>query len=259
MLDWIITNKEWIFSGVGLSILSLGGAMLFKKKEPKTQNVEGIQASGPVTIYQASDSAHINVSLPSKRVSAQLKVVDLSIIEDDDNPNPILDLKLRNTGDEVAFVKRISFKTLQHWDVLTDIHPSLRPVSAIYDVNVSETSGSVVNHNISHELKPQETDRIQLRLSTKYFGDPVGLSIFLLAGHVIYNEDDSKEDFSHALVNIQPSVLVEGSYFPGYAKGTITRNKEVANAIFKLPLAEYVVQEGIVEALQSWLEAPDEG
>jgi hypothetical protein len=259
MLDWIILNKEWIFSGIGLSILSLGGAILFKKKEPKTQKAEKINTSGSVNIYQASDNAQINISTVTKYRATLLKVVDLSIAENGNYPNPILDLKLRNAGDEVAFVKAISFQTLRHWDIATDAYSKLKSVSATYDIEVSEATTSVACYNISHELKPQETDRIQVRLCTKYFGDPVGLSIFLLAGHVIYNEDDSKEDFCHLLVNIQPPALVQGSYFPGYSKGTVTYNKEVAKVIFQLPLAEYVVQEGILEVLQSWIDAPDEG
>src|SRR5689334_8927913 len=138
MLDWILKNKEWIFSGVGLSIVSLGGTILFKKKNPKAQNVEGIQASGPVTIYQASDNAHIEFQSNAKRSAAKVQVVDVFIVEDDDYPNPILDIKLRNSGDEVAFVKSIGFKTIQHWDIFTDTHPSLKSVSATYDVSVSE-------------------------------------------------------------------------------------------------------------------------
>lgn len=233
--------------------------MLFKKKDPKAQNIEGIQASGPVTIYQASDSAQIRVESHVKRTGAKVQVVDVSVIEDDDYPNPILDIKLRNSGDEVAFVKSIGFQTVQHWDIFTDTHPSLKPVSATYDVSVSDAVTSRACYNISHEIKPQETDRIQIRLSTEYFGDPVGLSIFLLDAEIIYNEDNSKGKLPTLLLNIQPSVIVQGSYFPGYAKGTISRNKAVAKTVLGLPLGEMVVQGGISEALESWLQAPAEG
>lgn len=233
--------------------------MLFKKKDPKAQNVEGIQASGPVTIYQASDSAQIRVESHVKRTAAKVQVVDVSVVEDDDYPNPILDIKLRNSGDEVAFVKSIGFQTVQHWDIFTDTHPSLKPVSATYDVSVSEAVTSRAHYKISHEIKPQETDRIQIRLSTEYFGDPVGLSIFLLDAEIIYNEDNSKGKLPTLLLNIQPSVFVQASYFPGYSKGTISRNKAVAKTVLGLPLGEMVVQGGIPEALESWLQAPAEG
>jgi len=233
--------------------------MLFKKKDPKTQNVEGIQASGPLTIYQASDSAQIRVETHVKRTAAKVQVVDVSIVEDDDYPNPILDIKLRNSGDEVAFVKSIEFQTVQHWDIFTDNHPSLKSVSAAYEVSISETAPSRAHYKISHEIKPQETDRIQIRLSTEYFGDPVGLSIFLLDAEITYNEDNLKGKLPSLLLNIQPSVVVQGSYFPGYSKGTITRNKAVAKTVLGLSLGEMIVQDGILEALESWLQAPAEG
>lgn len=233
--------------------------MLFKKKSPKAQNVERIQASGPVTIYQASDSAQIRVEAPVKRTVAKVQVVDVYVVEEDDYPNPILDIKLRNIGDEVAFVKSIGFQTVQHWDIFTDTHPSLKPVSATYDVSVSKSVTARSHYKISHEIKPQETDRIQIRLSTEYFGDPVGLSIFLLDAEIIYNEDNSKGKLPTLLLNIQPSVVVQGSYFPGYSKGTISRNEEVAKMVLGLPLGEMVVQAGILEALESWLQAPTEG
>lgn len=233
--------------------------MLFKKKDPKAQNVKEIQASGPVTIYQASDSAQIRVESHVKRTAAKVQVVDVAVVEDDDYPNPILDIKLRNSGDEVAFVKSIGFQTVQHWDIFTDTHPSLKPVSATYDVSISEAVASRAHYKISHEIKPQETDRIQVRLSTEYFGDPIGLSIFLLDAEIIYNEDNSKGKLPTLLLNIQPSVVVQGSYFPGYSKGTISLNKAVAKTVLGLPLGEMVVQGGIPEALESWLQAPAEG
>lgn len=233
--------------------------MLFKMKGPKAQNVEEIHASGPVTIYQASDSAQIKVESHVKRTAAKVQVVDVSIVEGADYPNPILDIKLRNNGDEVAFVKRIEFKTVQHWNIFTDTHASLKLVSAAYDVSVSEAVTSRAHYKISHEIRPQETDRIQIRLSTEYFCDPVGLSIFLLDAEIIYNEDNSKGKLPTLLLNIQPTATVQGSYFPCYSNGTITRNKAVAQTILGLPLGEMVVQDGISEALESWLQAPAEG
>lgn len=258
MIDWILQNKEWLFSGVGLSILSLGGTMLFKKKAPKPNNVEHIHSSGSVTIYQASDNAQIRVETNVKRSPAVVHVVDVSIVESDDHHHPSLDIKLRNAGDEVAFVKCISFKTLSHWDIHTDSHPSLKGISATYGVMVSEVSCSISQYKLSHEIRPQETDRIQVRLGTNYSGDPNGLSIFLLEADIAYNEGTSKTSLPGLLLNILPPELVQASYFPGYAKGTVTRNKAVADAVFALQLGELVVQDGILEALDSWRQAPAE-
>ncbi|MQR02475.1 hypothetical protein GEV47_17505 [Glaciimonas sp. GS1] len=57
ILDWIVANKEWVFSGIGASALSLlVGVFARKKKASPTQsqtsgkNSTNIQAGGDINI-----------------------------------------------------------------------------------------------------------------------------------------------------------------------------------------------------------------
>lgn len=36
ILNWIYQNKEWIFSGIGITVLTILATLLFKKKDKKS-------------------------------------------------------------------------------------------------------------------------------------------------------------------------------------------------------------------------------
>lgn len=259
MLDWLLNNKEWLFSGVGIFALGLIMSIFSKNKNKNNPNqvIKNITSSGSITINQANNNSKITIASPERK-PAKLELVDIYEKEEDSDVYiPIIEVKLRNSGDEVAFVKQAKFRTLNHWDIHTDHHPSLKEVSATYDLNISENIGSISCLKIPHEIKPQETDRIEFRLSTKYFGDPNGLSIFLLEVSLSYNEDSSTVT-SKLLIHIPYPAIVQGSYFPGYSKTTISRNKNTAREILSIERKKITIPKHIKEALESWLNAPDE-
>lgn len=55
-MDWIIENKEWLFSGVGISIIGLIYYLIVKNKRNKVQkqkagkNSTNVQAGGDINI-----------------------------------------------------------------------------------------------------------------------------------------------------------------------------------------------------------------
>ncbi len=58
MVDWLISNKDWLFSGAGIAIITLIGGMLIKRRKDssnvqrkKTEyNSKGIKVRGDVNI-----------------------------------------------------------------------------------------------------------------------------------------------------------------------------------------------------------------
>lgn len=263
MIEWIINNKEWIFSGAGIFILSIL-ITLFSKNKAKnnqSQNIENITSASSTIINQANGNSKIIVNAPKKQ-KAILNIVDIHEVDEENNESesyiPLIEVKIRNSGEEVAFLKKVTFKTLNHWDIYTDQHPSLKEVSATYDVKISEINNSLSNINISHEIKPQETDRIEFTLSTDYFGDPLGLSIFQLELELFYNEDSSSVKSSQIIMHIPPPIILEGSYFSGYSKNTVSKNKQIAKEILNIDNKNLKITEHIKTALNSWINAPDE-
>ena len=145
-----------------------------------------------------------------------------------------VELKLRNAGSEVAFVKEVTFYTVKHWQLLTDRNHRAVDVSATYDISISEKTGSLAKKKIHHEIKPQETDRIRFKLHSKFSADLDGLSLYLIQVNVHYNEEMAPASFRQTLVNIRPPQVSEGSYFGGYSNETLKNNKYLAREILKL-------------------------
>lgn len=255
LVDWLQFNKTWLFSGVGGTLICGVTTFLFHRETRKNQKATVKEPEGPVTIIQMNDDSKVHLETV-ERSSANIQVVGVTIIEVE-GCSPILDVKFRNKGDEVAFVKKVEFKTLGHWAISTDRLPSLREVSAKYDLLVDRAISSVCSVNVSHEVKPQETDRIRVRLSTDFKDDPLGLSLFLLAGTLVFNESDTRSEIPTLLTDISPPVVVQASYFPGYDDSTIVHNKRVAREVLGLITSHVVVQEDIEGALLSWIDAPD--
>lgn len=203
---------------------------------------------------------------PASDLCKTIKVNSLHVVDvyekencqvDEFRPTTI-EIKFRNAGNQVAFLKEIRIKTVKHWEVLTDRHHSLVAVSARYDLSISQLSNSKTKIKVHHEIKPQETDRLELMLSTNYRSDPDGLSLFLLEIDALYNENSEKCLLPPIIVNIKSLFESAGSYFPHYSRATIELNKAVAEEITNLRRSNGVlIADYVIDALESWKNAPN--
>lgn len=79
MLDYIINNKEWIFSGAGVTLVLLLGA-LFKKRSKKVTNETGIFDSHPpisqplVSVYTLVPNFLLKWRFREYRLNALIKI-----------------------------------------------------------------------------------------------------------------------------------------------------------------------------------------
>ena len=98
MVEWIISNKEWIFSGLGIAIISAFFAIL-KTKTPK--GGEGnLNVSGDKNVIGDGNILQIT-NLTEEKQQSNIKIVDISLNEDKEF---IVDIKalsktVRYTGD----------------------------------------------------------------------------------------------------------------------------------------------------------------
>lgn len=189
---------------------------------------------------------------------SQLHIVDIFELDDVDDQATTIEVKLRNSGNTVVFLKEATFETSNHWEIITDKHHSLVEVSAKYDVEISEVTGDKSIIKVHQEIKPQETDRIHIRISTNHHSDPDGLSLFMLNIGFVYNEDAAIALSKPVILNIKPKFQSRGSYFPCYSLGTITKNKAVAMEVVNQKASGAHVEKYVLDALNSWLEAPSE-
>ena len=101
MVEWIISNKEWIFSGLGIAIISAFFAIL-KTKTP-TGGEGNLNVSGDKNVIGDGNILQIT-NLTEEKQQSNIKIVDISLNEDKEF---IVDIKLRNIGDQVAYIKEI--------------------------------------------------------------------------------------------------------------------------------------------------------
>lgn len=63
-MDWIIgnivDNREWIFSGIGVLILSVAARLIFKNKEKKNIN-QNIKSGDNSTNVQGGDNTTVTI------------------------------------------------------------------------------------------------------------------------------------------------------------------------------------------------------
>jgi len=111
-----------------------------------------------------------------------------------------LDLRLRNIGSRTAVLKSIDFNFIKSWEIQNDITPAfeLLTPSAKYELNNfssslinvrdSKSKSQTKSINISHEIKPNESDRILVRVLNL---DNSDIGIFTI--RLNYNKNNSIE------------------------------------------------------------------
>ena len=183
MVEWIISNKEWIFSGLGIAIISAFFAIL-KTKTPK--GGEGnLNVSGDKNVIGDGNILQIT-NLTEEKQQSNIKIVDISLNEDKEF---IVDIKLRNIGDQVAYIKEISFDILDYYNMINPqmTHYQLVESSHTYDVVLGKEKQQVFN--VSQSIGANEVDRFQVKLASS-IAETRMVTIYYLTLSIIYDEDN---------------------------------------------------------------------
>lgn len=127
---------------------------------------------------------------------SSLKLVDTVI--NDELENPEIDIKVRNTGNDVAFLKQATIYVEKKWKVLVQKPGSGVSLSATYDIEIPPSSTPyTISTIISQEIQPNAVDRFSLRIT----GAPEDVLLVHLS--LLYDEDNKS-------VNSEPMVFVAG-------------------------------------------------
>lgn len=183
MVELIVSNKEWIFSGLGIAIISAILAIIKMgrhKGEKDTPNI-----SGDKNIIGDGNIVQITNYAPEKQPS-NLKIVDISFNVDN---GLIVDIKLRNVGDQVAFIKEISFDILDYYNMVNPqiTHYKLVESSNTYDVILGDKKQQLFK--VSQSLGVNEVDRFQMKIASS-MAETSMATIFYLSFSIIYDEDN---------------------------------------------------------------------
>ena len=162
-----------------------------------------------------------------------LRLVDISI-DEPRNKFPTLDVKLRNIGDEVIFLKRATFKILKAGELRNPriCNYQLIPVSWNYDV-IFRRAEEEISHNISQALDPNSVDRFTFTIGQKG-GDPVLPTLYYFQLMLTYNEDDKSISSSPIVLPVPSDISWGGMYTHGFNEGIAKRNLEILEDFSRL-------------------------
>ena len=103
-----------------------------------------------------------------------------------------VDIKLRNNGNEVALIKRVEIEIKKKWVLIVEkgVTYSEKPSSATYDININTERNTpfTLKVNVSHEIKPNETDRFTMTL--KNGPGAFNTYVYLADLNIFFNEGD---------------------------------------------------------------------
>lgn len=219
LLYSIIDGKEWIFSGIGGTIIVSILNLLKKNNKKKTEQTEKqVHIEGNQNIVGNSNSFQINVKSNNE---ADLRIVDVFV--NNSKERPALDIKVRNLGDQVAFIKEIVFNIYDYYVMLNPQNISFNcvPPSYVYDVILDDEK--VQNYKISQAIKANCVDRFQIKMASSIAKTNMP-TIYCLSLDIIYNEDNKSVKSDKIIVPLPSTDEVAGCFICGVSMENAKKN-----------------------------------
>jgi hypothetical protein len=139
--------------------------------------------------------------------NGRLQLVETQVL--DSKQFPILDFKLRNTG-EVAFLKSAEFKVQRVWEIMPGMLPDAVPASWNYDLILPALGAPYsLEKPISQVVKAGDVDRFTFTIGTDA---PPSLIkyMYLISVDLIYDEDNKRLNSPALLFVTRPQSCILG-------------------------------------------------
>jgi hypothetical protein len=165
---------------------------------------------------------------------SDLELVDASFEESAEATT--LDIKVRNTGEKVAYVKVVNFNVERTWELWSTIFPARVPVSGNYDVTLTPAGTPYTRTvKLSQSIDPNEVDRFTFTLTlndrARAYSEKTNY-VFLTTVDLVYDEDDKIISSENLLfVRELPWQQAESgvkTYFPYGVPGPLDDDQEAS-------------------------------
>ncbi|CAM5308225.1 hypothetical protein LSPH24S_01664 [Lysinibacillus sphaericus] len=193
---------------------------LAKVSTVSIQNNSGSEFNNSTIVN--NNSGVINNNFTQKK--AEIKIIDIEINEDDEYP--ILDIKVRNIGDEVAFLKKINFNIHDYYEMVNPIEINYQRIESSYTYDVLLSGVENKKYSISQSIEPNGVDRFKIKIASELGEDPLMPVIYKFNFSIFYNEDDSRIESSSLILPVPITFEVLGSFSHGFVKENAIKNYE---------------------------------
>lgn len=158
----------------------------WSKTSGKVIVVSGFIAA--VTTILTSFGSVLNLFRSAKNKGVQ--VVDVMI-----GSNDTIDVKLRNTGSEVAYIKKARLHVKRSWKIVPDTSSSFMKVepTETYQVNIDSEKEApyTIEIPVSQGIKPNDFDRFQLSLYHKQPDSDNNTYVYLTDIELVMDENNA--------------------------------------------------------------------
>lgn len=234
---------------------------LFYSPSPNKTNTESISKgidslkNNQTKIIQkhsiAVDSNIVIDKLSSYQNDSNLKLVSIGFLEtSQETKNTVLDIKVRNVGNKVAFITKAIFTIEKIWQLKPFSEPlGYKSVSYNYDIKLSLNNYPYsIEKNISQEIKSNDVDRFTFTLGNDSLSNQLLWRdlVFFMKIVLIYNEDNHTIGTDNLLFS-PGSEFVDSSYFNNkyslpddlppsteYAKEILVNNQKIFSDLLSI-------------------------
>lgn len=234
---------------------------LFYSPSPNKTNTESISKgidslkNNQTKIIQkhsiAVDSNIVIDKLSSYQNDSNLKLVSIGFLEtSQETKNTVLDIKVRNVCNKVAFITKAIFTIEKIWQLKPFSEPlGYKSVSYNYDIKLSLNNYPYsIEKNISQEIKSNDVDRFTFTLGNDSLSNQLLWRdlVFFMKIVLIYNEDNHTIGTDNLLFS-PGSEFVDSSYFNNkyslpddlppsteYAKEILVNNQKIFSDLLSI-------------------------
>lgn len=188
---------------------------------------------------------------------SDLELVDASFEESAEATT--LDIKVRNTGERVVYLKEANFNVERTWELWSTIFPARVPVSGNHDVTLTPAGTPYTRTvELSRSIDPNEVDRFTFTLTlndrARAYSEKTNY-VFLTTVDLVYDEDDKVLSSEKLLfVRELPWQQAESgvkTYFPYGVPGPVDRHQDPSFRAIRAHNAQVVDEISRIEGTKS--------
>lgn len=162
--------------------MNISGPFRWFKKQPVT--IRGAVIGG---LFLLAAAALATILPRAFSGDSALRLVDFSV--DDTRRIPILDIKVRNVGDRIGFLKRAVVHVERMWGLRPFAYFDFEPVRWVYDLKLPDRPVPYeVELDLSQSVEPDAVDRFAISLTHGHYGHV----FYLVWLELVYDEDDKR-------------------------------------------------------------------
>lgn len=234
LIEFLVEQWEWVVgSGIFATLIGFALEKFFNKnEETKGYHIGNVNAK-TINIYNTEKIKHLNNSKSNK--DSKLELVDV-VLGDDEYYFCTIDIKIRNIGERVAFLKQAVININQK-DVLED--PSepkyaVIPITCNYDFLLSlDKDQKKLEKKISHKIKPNDVERISFTIISKELG-PEKSGLFQLSLDLLYDGDNKFINIPSLLIGLSDSKQWEENSEYNKNPKIVAKNQKILEKYNKL-------------------------